>query len=103
MLITMYMGEALHSWALALTTAYAVLAFVGSLGVAYASPNVDEPIRTSEPALGEDAPMKQATLIPFIPRRANVNCRGSAKRFPSATPRRSEGAPRYRRLYASTG
>ena len=72
MLITMHVGEVLHFWALTFTTAYSVLAFVGYLGLVYASPIVDQTIRASEPAIDEDARMKRISLVPFIPRRVKI-------------------------------
>ncbi len=68
-LMTMYIGDTLYFWALTLSTAYGVLAFVGYLGMTYANPNVDEPIIASEPAPESDE--RSAALIPFLPRRAN--------------------------------
>ena len=70
MLIAMHVGEALPFLALTLTTAYSVLAFVGYLGLVYASPTVDQNIRASETAIHEDAQEKRGALVPFIPHRA---------------------------------
>ena len=78
MLITMHVGEALHFWALTFTTAYSVLAFVGYLGLVFASPTVDQNIRASEPAIHEDAQRKRAALTPFMPRRAKIPAEGQA-------------------------
>jgi hypothetical protein len=72
MLITMLVGEVLHFWALTFTTAYSVLAFIGYLGLVYASPSVDQKIRAPEPTIDEDARMKRISLVPFIPRRAKA-------------------------------
>ena len=72
MLITMLVGEVLHFWALAFTTAYSVLAFFGYLGLVYANPSVGQKIRAPELAIDEDARMKRVSLVPFIPRRAKA-------------------------------
>ena len=72
MLITMFVGEALHFWALTLTAAYSVLAFFGYLGLVYANPSVDQKIRAPELAIDEEARMKRVSLVPFIPRRAKI-------------------------------
>ena len=72
MLITMHVGEALHFWALTFTTAYSVLAFVGYLGLVYASPIVDQTIRASEPSIDQNAQKERVVLVPFIARSAKI-------------------------------
>jgi hypothetical protein len=78
MLITMQVSEALPFWALALTTAYSVVAFVGYLGLVYASPAVNQNVLASELAIDEDAQRKRGALVQFIPRRAKIPVEGQA-------------------------
>ena len=49
MLIAMHVGGVLHFWALTFTMAYSVVAFVGYIGMVYASPIADQTICASEP------------------------------------------------------
>lgn len=77
MLIAMHVDD-LHFWALAFTTAYSVVAFIGYVGLVYASPIVDQTICASEPATDADAQKKRGTLLPFVPRRAKMQVEDQA-------------------------
>jgi hypothetical protein len=78
MLIAMHVGDVLHFWALTLTTAYSVVAFIGYIGLVYASPIVDQTICASEPATDADAQKKSGALVPFVPRRAKLRVEDQA-------------------------
>jgi hypothetical protein len=78
MLIAMHVGDVLHFWALTLTTAYSVVAFIGYIGLVYASPIVDQTICASEPATDADAQKKSGAFVPFVPRRAKIQVEDQA-------------------------
>ena len=72
MLIAMHVGDVLHFWALTFATAYSVLAFVGYIGMVYASPIADQTICASEPAADEEAQEKRVAVVLLVPRRAKI-------------------------------
>jgi hypothetical protein len=78
MLIAMHVGGVLHFWALTFTTAYSVVAFVGYIGMVYASPIADQTICASEPAADADAQTKRGALVPFVSRRAKIQVEDQA-------------------------
>jgi hypothetical protein len=78
MLIVMHLGDVLYFWALTLTMAYSVLAFIGYICMVYASPFVDQTICASEAAADADAQKTRGALVPFVPRRAKIQVEGQA-------------------------